>query len=790
MNNNINNNINNEYYKYKKTRKRIIFDTIDINNDEINDKKTIAIIIPHRDRLEHLKMFIEKINKLNIYENIMDVYVIDQNNGDSFNRGLLLNIGYLISKKFKKYDRYIFHDVDSYPDQDLMTLYFQSTDKNIHFASPYLGYKYTFDTFFGGVNGFNQESIDKINGYCNTRFSWGGEDDMLYNRCVINNIKVFRPKKGHYELPYHDPPEQIDDLEKKKSIMKDLKNWKNDGLNQLKNYFINIKEYVYDNFISTYNKENSNITNNSIEFDKYNNNNDNNNNKINYYFFKIDYLAKHTFNDSYYLSKNYIIEHINKKINEFKKNGIKYFQHPKDPSYISIIEPLIYWNEIYDKIINTYTEPLKYESNKIENNKLSKKQITIKNLVNKSFDKLSDYNFKGQYKHLSKNDLEQTIKYIFDTFNELIYFRIRNNKIVCSYHLYNPKNNVDWYKNLTYKQQNIDKANSNIMKERKKPYYTLRKPHFIPANNCLLGFDAYNYFEGNPTSYIKEFIEMLEYTCILFKNVPDCDILINRKDFAYLQSDNYYPYTHVVSEKSNYDGKYWMIGTQSIKNINLDIPIPSSDEWKDIDKYKDIDIKWKNKKNIAFFRGSTTGCGSNINNNPRLKLCNISYLWNNDNDKKNLIDVKISKIVSRITAHNKIIELNEYKNLKHLVGDFIDTIEQIKYKYIFNIEGNAQAYRYGNEFKKNSLLLNVASEYSLWFEPLLIENKHYIKIDNNYDNLYETMIYINNNDKKMENISNNGCKFSNKYITKKSISIYWFFYMYYSNKLQSNNLIM
>lgn len=41
---------------------------------------------------------------------------------------------------------------------------------------PYLHY-------FGGVGAFSKEQFEKINGYSNKFWGWGGEDDDAYNRC-------------------------------------------------------------------------------------------------------------------------------------------------------------------------------------------------------------------------------------------------------------------------------------------------------------------------------------------------------------------------------------------------------------------------------------------------------------------------------------------------------------------------------------------------------------------------------------------------------------------------------
>ena len=107
---------------------------------------------------------------------------------------------------------------------------------------------------------------------------------------------------------------------------------------------------------------------------------------------------------------------------------------------------------------------------------------------------------------------------------------------------------------------------------------------------------------------------------------------------------------------------------------------------KDINNFKSIQkVKWIDKKPIAFFRGSSTGCGTTINTNPRFLLSDISYKWKTITDKQNFIDVALSKLVSRIKVYNQFIGLDTTKEYKYLVGSFISLEEQLKYKYIFNI---------------------------------------------------------------------------------------------------------
>jgi hypothetical protein len=217
-------------------------------------KSRIAIIVPHRDRIDHLSDLLSHFSRLEVYRDChIDILVIDQFNKEKFNRGLLLNIGYKISQSVlnNTYDRYIFHDVDSYPTQELFNLYSTLYKKNIHYASPYLNYKYTYDQFMGGVIGMTKKSFEKINGFPNNFWGWGGEDDALRVRISKNNIVVYRPSEGEYILAPHDPPTKTEINEhKRKNRNYDSINWETDGLNTTE--LSNVKFYTTDSFFDDY----------------------------------------------------------------------------------------------------------------------------------------------------------------------------------------------------------------------------------------------------------------------------------------------------------------------------------------------------------------------------------------------------------------------------------------------------------------------------------------------------------------------------------------------------------
>nr|CAD2165548.1 unnamed protein product [Meloidogyne enterolobii] len=115
----------------------------------------------------------------------------------AFNKGRLTNIGVLEAIRVYPFDCIIFHDVDTYPENDKI-LYRCSTDpKHTKHLSVYLeriGYKEYYPGFIGGVLALTVEQLRKVNGYSNDFWGWGGEDDDLNTRVKIANMSFHRNK--------------------------------------------------------------------------------------------------------------------------------------------------------------------------------------------------------------------------------------------------------------------------------------------------------------------------------------------------------------------------------------------------------------------------------------------------------------------------------------------------------------------------------------------------------------------------------------------------------------------
>jgi hypothetical protein len=150
----------------------------------------LGVIVPYRDRESHLIQFKESItNYLKNRDIPFEFIVVEQCDNKSFNRGKLLNIGFIKAESLGC-NYVVFHDVDMLPiDVDY------SYSKNVyHLATNFVSdsdySKEVFQKYFGGVNLFPIESFRKINGYPNDYWGWGFEDDELFRRCISNGINT------------------------------------------------------------------------------------------------------------------------------------------------------------------------------------------------------------------------------------------------------------------------------------------------------------------------------------------------------------------------------------------------------------------------------------------------------------------------------------------------------------------------------------------------------------------------------------------------------------------------
>ncbi|KAK3581713.1 hypothetical protein CHS0354_003598 [Potamilus streckersoni] len=173
-----------------------------------NGRERTAIIIPYRDRKEHLEICVRHLHAvLQRQELEYGIYVVEMALPTQFNRGLLANAGVRTVREIYDYTCFIIHDVDMLMTDD-RNLY-RCGNQPVHFltlSTKHGNNSISYADYYGAVVGFTSEQYQKCNGFSNLYFGWGGEDDDLGIRVQSAGMKFIRPKKeiGMYVALLHD----------------------------------------------------------------------------------------------------------------------------------------------------------------------------------------------------------------------------------------------------------------------------------------------------------------------------------------------------------------------------------------------------------------------------------------------------------------------------------------------------------------------------------------------------------------------------------------------------------
>lgn len=155
-------------------------------------------------RLRHLNEFKRFVRYTFGETGGVRVFVIHQTPGKKFNRGVLLNVGFLQAlKEAPEATHVITHDVDLIPSRDLAELYATVPPEHavIHFARRFERYAGDLENnpeYIGGVVSIRTDDFLALNGYPNLFWGWGGEDDELSRRIRTTGMRLLAPTHGSY----------------------------------------------------------------------------------------------------------------------------------------------------------------------------------------------------------------------------------------------------------------------------------------------------------------------------------------------------------------------------------------------------------------------------------------------------------------------------------------------------------------------------------------------------------------------------------------------------------------
>jgi predicted NAD-dependent protein-ADP-ribosyltransferase YbiA (DUF1768 family) len=408
-----------------------------------------------------------------------------------------------------------------------------------------------------------------------------------------------------------------------------------------------------------------------------------------------------------------------------------------------------------------------------------------------------DINDKSIFSGYNIDTTYKTFEYIFNKLKKGIYVSFKNNQLDTFIPFSNIEYINDWSRIL--ESSNPELVKKIIDKEKYGEKINISDPSKWYANNCIFKTDGMkfkfrNYIgEGDKTVIpFKYFLKGFElYLKDTNQTVDDFEFFFNPRDFPILKENYMEPYEQIFPDKTieeKYHHEiYTPILSQSGNKNYHDLLSPTEDDMMRITKniYPDdcknnyskkinFELDFSKKKPICVFRGSATGCGITSDTNMRLKAAKISHELNEKGI--NILDAKLTGWNKKPKMYNG--ELNEIDetNFEFSVGkfNFMKLKEQSKHKYILNIDGHVKAFRLGNEFRMGSVILLVDSQYTLWFQQYLEEDKHYISINKDLTNLEEKINWCIEHDKECEQIAKNGLQFYNDYLTPEKTYSYFF----------------
>ncbi len=158
----------------------------------------LAFIVPYRNREHHLKQFVLHYKKLFPDS---DIYIVHQLGNAPFNRGMLLNVGFLYAEQ--KASAFDLCDIDMLAVEGHVDYTFPNVVTHLASAAFQFGYTMPYPNYFSGHVLLTAEHMRSVNGFYNDYPGYGCEDDCFYRSFIQKNFPVER-RYGRYESLPHD----------------------------------------------------------------------------------------------------------------------------------------------------------------------------------------------------------------------------------------------------------------------------------------------------------------------------------------------------------------------------------------------------------------------------------------------------------------------------------------------------------------------------------------------------------------------------------------------------------
>ena len=403
------------------------------------------------------------------------------------------------------------------------------------------------------------------------------------------------------------------------------------------------------------------------------------------------------------------------------------------------------------------------------------------------------YNFWSKYTNANALSPLDTFKYVFYKFKKGIFVKILNGKLDVFLPFSNASFENEWSSHIKVnpRYENIAKFMEHISSMEGRRFNPTKVNGDVRSwygNNCLVRYEfPINEGESN-VACVKNLLEELCQS----REIPDMEFFINKRDFPVLTRDGTEAYNNLWDSETqplvshNY-GAYLPIFSMSITDRFADVLMVTWEDWTRVQSNEgkffsnkcaqydtNDEIPWNKKKPTAVFRGGTTGCGTTIDTNMRLKACHISAQGLKDKNGVPYLDAGINKwnLRPRKIQGNPFLQTIDVPSLTFGLSNTLTQQEQASHKYILNVDGHVTAFRLSMELSYGSVVLLVKSPWKIWYSHLLKPYEHYVPVEDDLSDLIEKIKWCHENDEKCEKIAKNARDFYDTYLCRKSILDY------------------
>ena len=271
-----------------------------------------------------------------------------------------------------------------------------------------------------------------------------------------------------------------------------------------------------------------------------------------------------------------------------------------------------------------------------------------------------------------KSAFLQTLCYLYDYCRCGVYVRIQNHQVVMFTPFVNPEFQNNWASQLQFMVDG-ELCTMDAYFDAKHETHGVRENMIMPHQWWS---NAYILCNVMPPDIWGDFMlkEYHGYFVQLAPHVADVEFFLNKRDFPQIRKDKTAPYEFLYQTKNTTVcvKQHLPIMSGYVTNEYADIAFPTPADLKIACNPPVVRL---DKKPIALFRGSNT-------NVKRLELARMSQLWEKDELKRGLMDVKLTNWSARdkVTT-NGIISLSTIKDMDVGKHHYMPEQQQLEYKY-------------------------------------------------------------------------------------------------------------